>query len=337
MDPILRQMIPPFDGFRVFVEPWTRFADTTAWIVLMGFLVTATCGVVGVYLLLRRLALVGDAISHSVLPGLAIAFLFGGSLHIAAMFSGAVVAGLVTTWLIEFIHTRSRVKTDAAIGITFCSLFAFGVILVNVFAGSVHLDTECVLYGEISHVPLADSVGLPGLGVPLGPLPVVVMAVVAVVVAGLVLLFYKELLVSSFDADLAASMGFNPRLVHYLLMSVLSIVVVASFEAVGAILVIAMLILPGATAILLSTRLPRIMALVIVHAGLSALGGFHLGTWLNCSIAGAMVVVATLLFGLAWFLAPGTGLVARWRHAAGAGPTAPPVVDGVDGGRPAAG
>ena len=298
----MNQLIPPFDLQRVVLDPWTTGLDTYGWMALMAFLVTATCGLIGNYLILRRMALVGDAISHSVLPGLAVAYLLTSELSLPVMMLGALGAGLLTTGLIEFIHTRSRIKSDAAIGITFCTLFALGVVLINVFASRVHLDAECVLYGELSYL----SRGVDEVA----PRPVLIMGGVGIVVALLILLFYKELLVSSFDAMLAASLGFAPKLIHLALMAVLSIVIVSAFESVGAILVIAMLILPGATAQLLSTRLPRCLWLSVGHAALSAVFGLHLGIWLDCSIAAAVVVAGTLLFVLAWMFGP-EGLLVR--------------------------
>lgn len=289
-------LIPAFNFQRMVVSPWTDAIDIYGWMVLMAFLVTATCGLVGNYLILRRMALVGDAISHSVLPGLALAYLFTGALTLPFMFAGALGAGLLTTVLIEFIHTRSRIKADAAIGITFCTLFALGVVIINVFASKVHLDTDCVLYGELSFLHRASD--------EIAPRQVLVMGGVATVVVLLIILFYKELLVSSFDASLSASLGFPPRFIHFALMAVLSIVVVAAFESVGAILVIAMLILPGATAQLLSTRLPTCLWLSVVHAALSAVGGLHLSLWLDCSMAAAVVVCGAVLFVLAWMFGP---------------------------------
>ena len=303
-------LIPPFDAHRVLIAPWTEHFSSTGWIVLMGFLVAAACGLVGNYLILRRMALVGDAISHSVLPGIAIAFLLSGSRGSLAMFVGALAAGVVTTVIIETIHKRTRVKQDSAIGIAFTSLFALGVVLINVFAAKVDLDQECVLYGEIAFIPLEPLASV--AGIPLAPPTVLRMAVVALLTLALVLVFYKELLVSSFDPGLAVSLGINATLVHYLLMSWLSVVVVSAFESVGAILVIAMLILPGATASLLSQRLPVVHGLAVLHAALSSVFGWHLATWLNCSPAGAMVVAATGLFVLAWVFSPGQGLLRRW-------------------------
>ena len=316
------------------VEPWTENLPATFWIVLMGFLVTAACGMIGNYLILRRMALVGDAISHSVLPGLAIAFLLMHSLKTVPMFIGALVAGILTTVLIELIHKKSRVKQDSAIGITFSTLFAIGVILISFGqTDAVHLDAECVLYGEIAFVPLdlvqtqlgpgALSVveKIPGLNsemflngnlLTIAPPSVIRMAVVTSITLLLILVFYKELLVTSFDSGLSSSLGINSTVVHYTLMGMLSVIIVSAFEAVGAILVIAMLILPGATASLLVHRLPPMFGITVIHAALSAGGGIHLATWLNCSPAGAMVVAGSVLFALAWMFSPSQGLLRRW-------------------------
>ena len=316
------------------VEPWTENLPTTFWIVLMGFLITAACGMIGNYLILRRMALVGDAISHSVLPGLAIAFLLMHSLKTVPMFIGALVAGILTTVLIELIHKKSRVKQDSAIGITFSTLFAIGVILISFGQmEAVHLDAECVLYGEIALVPLdlvqtqlgpgALSVveKIPGLNsemflngnlLTIPPPSVIRMAVVTGITLLLILVFYKELLVTSFDSGLSSSLGINSTVVHYTLMGILSVIIVSAFEAVGAILVIAMLILPGATASLLVHRLPPMFGITVIHAALSAGGGIHLATWLNCSPAGAMVVAGSVLFALAWMFSPSQGLLRRW-------------------------
>jgi len=326
--------IPAFEWQRVMVEPWTENLPATFWIVLMGFLVTAACGMIGNYLILRRMALVGDAISHSVLPGLAIAFLLMHSLKTVPMFIGALVAGILTTVLIELIHKKSRVKQDSAIGITFSTLFAIGVILISFGqTDAVHLDAECVLYGEIAFVPLdlvqtqlgpgALSVveKIPGLNsemflngnlLTIAPPSVIRMAVVTSITLLLILVFYKELLVTSFDSGLSSSLGINSTVVHYMLMGMLSVIIVSAFEAVGAILVIAMLILPGATASLLVHRLPPMFGITVIHAALSAGGGIHLATWLNCSPAGAMVVAGSVLFALAWMFSPSQGLLRRW-------------------------
>ncbi len=307
----MNPLVPDFDFQRVWVAPWTQDFASFGWIALMGFLVTAACGLVGNFLILRRMALVGDAISHSVLPGMAVAFLLSQSRGTTAMFLGALAAGIAATVLIELIHKKSRVKQDAAIGIAFTSLFALGVILINLYAGKggVDLDQECVLYGEIAFVPLEPLVVFAGRT--LGPIPVVRMGLVTLVTVLLIALFYKELLVSSFDPALAVSLGISATFVHYALMGWLSVVVVSAFESVGAILVVAMLILPGATATLLARRLPVMLGLTLLHAALSAVLGVHLAVWLDCSSAAAMVVAGTALFCAAWVFNPTDGLLRR--------------------------
>ncbi len=301
-------LFPPFNLREFLTLPWTDpFIEGTVWIVILGALVTIACGLVGNYLILRRLALVGDAISHSVLPGIAIAFLLSRSTNSTFMFLGALAAGVVTTLLIEWIHKNSRIKQDAAIGITFSTLFAIGVILISLVAGKVDLDADCVLYGEMDQAAVVP-------GDALAPPAVVRMATISLVVGALITLLYKELLVSSFDPVLATSMGIRSQAMHYGLMVVLSLVVVSAFEMVGSIMVIAMLIMPGATAFLLTQRLPVIFALTILHAFLSSLLGYHLAIWADCKTAGAMVVVAFFLFCLAWFFSPYQGILTRLLH-----------------------
>jgi len=326
----MSELIPAWDWQNVVVAPWTTDFPIYGWIVLMGFFVCAACGLAGNYLILRRMALVGDAISHSVLPGLAIGFLVanawtvgggaddagaaGGSSHGfsygLAVFVGSLVAGIVTTLLIEIIHKRTRIKQDAAIGITFSTLFALGVVLISVYADKVDLDADCVLHGEIAFVSIQPFLSFAGHEI--APAPVVRMGIVALLTLGWIVLFYKELLVSSFDPGLASSMGIHATFVHYALMCWLSVIVISAFEAVGAILVIAMLILPGATASLLTTRFPKVMGLSMLHAALSAVLGTHLAIWLNSSTAGCMVVAGTGLFGLVWVFSPSQGLLKQW-------------------------
>ncbi len=300
--------IPAFDFQTVFVEPWQWDPVGTAWIVGMGFLVSAACGLVGTFLVFRRMALVGDAISHSILPGIVIAFLISGSRGVLPMMAGAVAAGLVTVALIEAIHRGSRVKPDAALGIVFSTLFALGVILLALFADKVDLDPDCVLYGEIGLMPLMQEARIGSVS--LGPWPVLQMGIVFLVLVALLFLFYKQLLVTSFDPALARSLGIRASVYHYGLMFCLSVTVVSSFEAVGVILVIAMLIFPAVTGTMLTDRLPLILGLTLPLGAMYSLLGFHLALWLDTSIAGAMVVVAGALFGVAWIFSPRKGLLA---------------------------
>lgn len=300
-------LLPPFSWYDIFVMPWREDVGLFGWIALMGFFVTAACGLIGNYLILRRMALIGDAISHSVLPGIAIAFLVAQTRGSLALFIGALIAGILTTVLIEFIHGKSRIKQDSAIGITFSCFFAFGVILISLFAGTIDLDADCVLFGEIGWIA-NETPYVEIAGIVLGPPSAVRMGLVLLATIGLICLFYKEMLISSFDPALSSAIGINARVMHYALMAVLSVIVVSAFEAVGAILVIAMLILPGATAALLSQKLLTRLLLSLVHAAGSAIGGIHLALALDASVAPAMVVAGCFLFGLAWLFSPRDGL-----------------------------
>ncbi|HBF02690.1 MAG: metal ABC transporter permease [Limisphaerales bacterium] len=324
----MNTLILPWDWHRVVIEPWSSGASVYGWILLMGFLINLTCGLIGNYLILRRMALIGDAISHSVLPGMAIAFLVAGAWqlpiategtpspvpeglpHGMAMVIGAGIAGIVTSLIIEWIHQKSRIKQDAAIGITFSTLFALGVVIISLYADKVDLDADCVLHGEIAFIPLEPFLTI-GTH-PIAPAPVVQMGVVAILTALGIGLFYKELLVSSFDPGLAHATGIRADWIHYGLMIWLSVVVVSAFESVGAILVIAMLILPGASASLLSQRLHIMLAWSSLHALLSSLIGLHLAIWWDTSIAGSMVVAGSGLFFLSWLISPSQGPL--WRR-----------------------
>jgi manganese/zinc/iron transport system permease protein len=256
------------------------------------------------------MALVGDAISHSLLPGITIAFLLTNSRDTLPMMLGAIAAGVATVALIEAIRHSSRIKPDAAIGIVFSSLFAIGVILISAFADKIDLDAECVLYGELGFIPLQDVVMFGGMEI--GPEPVVRMAIIGLIAIGLLLSFFKEMLVTSFDPGLAASLGINPTRYQYGLTLFLSVVIVSSFESVGVVLVIAMIIFPGATALLLTDRLPKAIWLSTLFSALYAGLGFHLATWLEASIAGGMTVIAGFIFGLVWIAAPDRGLLTKF-------------------------
>ena len=291
--------IPAFSFEESVLIPW-RYQY---WVPVLGFLVTLCCGLAGNFLLLRRMSLVGDAISHSVLPGIVIAYLMFRTLTGIPVFLGALIAGMLATALMEAIHRLSRIKQDAALGIVFSAFFALGVILIrgNEHAEGVDLDVECILFGELGHV---------GLSLDAIPFRIAQMAGLAALVAALIVAFYKELVITAFDPGLARSLGIRPTVAHYALIATVTAVIVASLEAVGSILVIAVLIVPGATASLLSTRLPVILWLTMLHSLLSAALGFQLANLLNCRHGAALVVAGMILFVLAWLFSPSQGMVA---------------------------
>ncbi|WP_266205183.1 metal ABC transporter permease [Pontibacter kalidii] len=279
------------------------------WIILTGSLVATCCSLLGCYLILRRMAMVGDAISHAVLPGIVIAFLFTGSRESVPMLIGAGLLGVLTTFLIEFFHRYARVQADAAIGVTFTWLFAIGIILISVFAGQVDLDQDCVLYGEIAYVPL--DLWITEGGLSLGPRTVWTLAVVTMLIILFIILGYKELFLTTFDPAYAAAIGISTTVWYYSLMTAVSITTVASFESVGAILVVALLVAPPATAYLLTDNFKHMLLLSVLAGILASAAGYYLAVWIDGSIAGAIATVTGMEFMLAFLFSPTRGILVK--------------------------
>lgn len=272
------------------------------WIILTGTLVASSCGLLGNFLILRKMAMMGDAISHAVLPGIVLAFFFSGSRDTLAMLVGAGILGILTTLIIEFLHKRGKLQADASIGVTFTSLFAIGIILISAFAGQVDLDQDCVLYGEIAYVPI--DLWISESGLILGPRAIFISGAVFFLVVLLIFLGYKELYLTTFDPQYAGVVGIKLGLWQALLMGAVSMTTVASFESVGAILVVAFLIAPPATAYLLTHKFKTMLWLTIVVAALTSISGYYLAVVINGSIAGAMATCSGLFFGLAFVFGP---------------------------------
>lgn len=270
-------------------------------------MVAISCGLLGCYLILRKMAMVGDAISHAVLPGIVIAFLIAGNRDSVTMLLGAGLIGVFTTFLIEFLHRKGNLQSDASIGVTFTWLFALGVILISAYAGQVDLDQECVLYGEIAYVPL--DLWILNDGTNLGPRTLYVLSFVLVGVIAFILLGYKELFLTTFDPAYAAAIGVSATLWHYLLMGAVSFTTVAAFESVGAILVVALLIAPPATAYLLTDDFKVMLIITVVLGVLISILGYYLAASIDASIAGAMSTVAGALFALAFLFSPSHGII----------------------------
>ncbi|MGG2198585.1 MULTISPECIES: metal ABC transporter permease [Paenibacillus] len=277
------------------------------WIILTASLVACSCSLLGCFLVLRRMAMIGDAISHSVLPGIVIAFLISGSRDSFFMMLGASVIGLLTVFLIQWFN-QSGVQSDASIGVVFTALFALGVLLVSVFTRQVDLDLDCVLYGEIIQVPWET---IQAFGIDIGPKAVWALGLVLTVSLLVIGLFYKQFKICAFDPAMAAAVGIPVALFHYLLMGLVSVTTVASFESVGAILVVGMLVVPAATAYLLTEKLSLMIVYSMIVGVLSAVLGYGMATLLDASIAGCMITVAGVLFVAAFLLSPSHGIV--WR------------------------
>ncbi|MFV1994623.1 MAG: metal ABC transporter permease, partial [Verrucomicrobiales bacterium] len=252
---------------------WTSF-DT--WIVVVGALAASAAALPGCFLVLRRMSMMGDAISHAVLPGLAAGFLLTGSRSSAVMFLGAAIVGILTALFTQWISKLGNVDRGAAMGIVFTTLFAIGLIFIVRAADHVDLDPGCVLYGAIELTPLDTlSISLGDSSVEV-PRAAAVLGAVLLLNALLIVLLFKEFRLSAFDPALATTLGINATFMHYLLMTMVAVTTVAAFEAVGSIIVIATLIVPPATALLLTKRLPVMLALSVLFAVAAAVLG-HLG------------------------------------------------------------
>jgi manganese/zinc/iron transport system permease protein len=272
---------------------------------LIAAVTAVACALPGTFLVLRRMAMMSDAISHTVLLGIVIGFLFVGDLDSPWLILGAAATGVLTVALVELLNRTGLVKEDAAIGLVFPALFSAAVILLSRMARGVHLDIDAVLLGELAFAPFDRWQGW-GLDVPRG---LVVMGLILAINIALIALFYKELKLATFDGELAAALGFSPVLLHYGLMGMVSVTAVGAFDVVGSILVVALMIAPPSAAYLLTDRLSRMLLYSGGMGALAAVGGYTLARALDANIAGSMAAVAGFIFLLAWIFAPQRGLI----------------------------
>ncbi len=285
-------------------------------IIILASLTAMACALPGVFLVLRRMSLMSDAISHAILLGIVVAFFYTKNLASPLLLLGATLTGILTVTLTEAIIRTKKLKEDAAIGLVFPVLFSLGVILINRYTSDVHIDSDCVLFGEIAFAPFNRFIFSQ---IDLGPQGFWVMGIIFLANLIFISTFYKELKIATFDAGLAAALGFAPAVIHYMLMTLVSVTAVGAFEHVGSILVVSLMITPSAAAYLLTNRLSHML---IISAGvgiLSAVSGYFLAHWLDASIAGAMATMSGFLFLLSFIFAPERGLLAkylfkRWRR-----------------------
>lgn len=282
-------------------------------VVMVAVMTSIACAIAGVFLVLRRMALMSDAISHAILLGIVLGFLIGGDLGSPFLIIGAALVGVVTAGLSETIKQTGLVKEDAAIGLVFPLLFSIGVILISRLSGDVHLDTDSVLLGEIAFAPFRR---LQVAGIDLGPKSLAVMTAALLMNAAFITLFFKELKLSTFDPSLAAALGFAPWLIQYPLMGIVSITAVGAFDAVGSILVVALMIAPPAGAYLLTDRLSAMIWIAAGVGALSAIGGYWIADLLDASIAGSMAAACGVIFAMIYFFAPQRGLLSASRRRA---------------------
>lgn len=261
---------------------------------LAALLVGVVCAILGTYVVLRGMAFLGDALAHSILPGIAVGYLIGGGAR-GPLFWWGMGAGIVAALGIGAVSSEGEIKEDTAIGIIFAGMLALGVALIST-TRSYSVDLAHFLFGDVLGVATRD---------------LVLTGVFGALVLLLVLAFYKEFLVLSFDPLLAVTLRMPTRFFRYLLLVMLAVTIVISLQTVGVALMVAMLVTPGATALLLTRRLPAMMALSALIGALSAISGLYLSYYVNIASGAAIVLVATALFGLVFLLAPGRGVVAR--------------------------
>ncbi|NLT06593.1 MAG: metal ABC transporter permease [Solirubrobacterales bacterium] len=278
-----------------------------ATIALTAMLVATACGLLGPFLVLRGQALLSDAVSHAVLPGIVAVFLLFGTRASVPVILGATAFAAICVLGIDAFRNSGLVRADAAIGLVFPTLFALGVIGITSFASGAHIDLDATIYGEIAFTPFR-TVDLFGVEVARA-IPIV--GTVAAVNLALVVALWKELKGTSFDPEFSRTTGFSPAIVSRVLVLAVAVTAVVSFESVGAILVVTLLIVPAAAARMLTDRLALTVAATVAIGWVSALGGYGSAVALDASIAGAMGMVATGCFALALLAAPRYGVLAR--------------------------
>lgn len=274
---------------------------------LIASLVAIACAIPGTFLVLRKMAMISDAISHSILPGLVVGFFITQDLNSPLLILLAALTGVITVILVERIQKTGLVKEDTAIGLVFPALFSIGVIMIAKNANDVHLDVDAVLLGELAFAPF-DRLSIGGTDI--GPKSLWIIGIILMTTIALLIAFFKELKVSTFDAGLSASLGFSPVIIHYGLMTMASITTVGAFDAVGAILVVALMIAPAAGAYLLTTDLKKMLGLAIFFGVFGAISGYWVAHSLDASIAGSIATMLGVVFFIVYLFAPSKGLIA---------------------------
>lgn len=260
---------------------------------LIAMLTAASCAIPGVFLVLRKMSMTSDSITHTILLGIVLAFFAVNDLSSPFLLIGAAVMGSVTVWLTELLTKTGLLSEDSATGMVFPLLFAIAVILITRYAGTAHLDTDSVLLGELAFAPF-DRLVIGGVDI--GAKGIYISGGLLLANVIFTSVFYKELLMISFDPVLAGVMGFSPAVMHYSLMGMASLTAVGAYEAVGSVLVTAFMIAPAAAAYLLTEDLKKMLVIAVVIGGVSGIAGYHTAAFFEVSIAGAMACWAGGIF-----------------------------------------
>ena len=266
---------------------------TDIWTIVIASVVAMSCALLGCFLILRKMAMISDAISHAVLPGIVIAYIFNGELDYTIMLVGAIATGLVTSILIEFLKEKVKIQADASIGITYTLLFAFGIILLSMY-DNIAIKSDHVLQGNLEFV--AQDIWIYQENYNLGPIAFWVSLLTFISIIAYVIIGFKGLKATTFNPAFASLIGLSSAFWHYSLMSAVSVTTVVSFNSIGAILVIGFMIIPPATAYLITKRLKQMLWLACGFGTLASVLGFYLASYLNSSIAGSICVTMGIIF-----------------------------------------
>ena len=273
---------------------------------IIAVIVAVACSLPGVFLVLRKMSMMSDAITHTILLGIVIGFFMVNSLTSPFLIVGAALMGVITVFLTEMLNNTKLVSEDSAIGIVFPLLFSIAIVIISKYASSVHLDTDSVLLGELAFAPFNR---MKVFGIDIGAKAIYSMGGILIINLLFVIIFFKELKIATFDPALATVLGFSPALIHYSLMTIVSITAVGAFESVGSILVIAFMIGSPVTAYLITDNLKSMIILSGLIGGLNGILGYQLASFLDVSIAGSMAVMTGVVFLLVFIFSPSRGLL----------------------------
>lgn len=279
-------------------------------IYLVAIVVSIACALPGVFLVIRGITMLSDAITHSILLGIVLGFFITFDLNSPLLMIGATLTGIVVVWLIQALQRTGLVSSDSAIGITFPLFFSIGIILITRYAGDVHLDTDSVLMGELAFVAF-DRVQL--FGVDLGPKSLWTMLIILFINSLFIKTLFKELKVTTFDPTFATVIGISPALIHYGLIGLVSLTAVGAYDAVGSILVVGFMVGPGLSAYLLSNDLKKMMGIAIIFAVINSVFGITAARYLDVSLAGMIAVVTGLTAFLTFLFSPEKGWLKQRR------------------------
>lgn len=275
-------------------------------VLLIALITSISCGLIGVFLILRKMSMMTDAISHTVLLGIVLAFLIVPNLDSPILVFGAVLMGILTTVLTEFLIKTKKINEDAATGIIFPLLFSIAIIIISLVISNVHMDIDAVLLGKLE---LSAIDQLVVFNTNIGPKALYIGLFVLLLNVAFITIFYKELKLISFDQALAYTLGFSPFIIHYLLMALVSLTAVTAFSSVGSILVVALMVGPGSTALQFTKGLKETLIWTLVIAIFNSVIGYYLAILINITISGVISTLTLLTFLLVLFFNPRRGII----------------------------